>query len=81
MDHRNQALSSSPSNFLPHLDIGDFATPQDSIMIQETFDSNEIDSLQIHDFAFILRSDGQSRTYAIIADRQADNTIRSWYPG
>ena len=91
VDHHNQTLTSSPicssskkrmftngisnGTFLPHLDIGDVATHQDSITIQEKSDLNEVDSLQIHDFAFILRSDGQSWTYAIIANRQADSIL------
>ena len=72
----NQTLSTSTTangTYLHHLDIGDVATPQD--MLQEEPKASDIDSLQIHDFAFILRSDGYSWTYAIIADRQDDGIL------
>lgn len=65
------ASNSRASTYLPHLDLGDAGSPQD--MIPDSFESS-IDSLQIHDFAFILRSDNQW-TYAIIAERPKD-TIR-----
>mmetsp|Transcript_32726 Transcript_32726/g.60340 ORF Transcript_32726/g.60340 Transcript_32726/m.60340 type:complete len:281 (-) Transcript_32726:181-1023(-) len=81
---RHQALPSSSKNckmvsgakkiisnrtYLRHLDIGDVVKRVD--MVREGSDQLEIGSLQIHDFAFILRSDGQW-TYAIIADRNED---------
>jgi len=34
-----------------------------------------MDLLQLHDFAFVLRSDGISWTYAIVADRQPDSIL------
>ena len=70
----NNKLSSASSagngTYLHHLDIGDIASLQD--MILEEYDPVKIDTLTIHDFAFILRSDCQW-TYAIIADRQDDS--------
>lgn len=54
--------------YLHHLDIGDIGTPQDMLQEKES-DMDKIDALQVHDFAFVLRSDGQW-TYAIIADKQ-----------
>jgi len=71
-DHKrllSASASSSASNgtYLHHLDIGDTAnTPQE--MIQASPKLAEIERLQIHDFAFIRRSNGMW-TYAIIANQ------------
>jgi hypothetical protein len=58
--------NTSCDTYLRHLDLGDAATPQD---MQEHIDCTKIESLQMHNFAFILRSDGEW-TYSIIAHRQ-----------
>lgn len=60
--------SCSNDTYLPHLELGDTGTPQD--MLQE-FDPVKFSSLQEHDFAFVLRSDGKW-TYAIISDRRME---------
>lgn len=76
--NNNKISTGSRSNatFLPHLDIGDVVNPQDNSMIREKYPSlNDIDSLKLHDFAFILRSDGLSWTYCIIANRTADSIL------
>mmetsp|Transcript_26317 Transcript_26317/g.56766 ORF Transcript_26317/g.56766 Transcript_26317/m.56766 type:complete len:299 (+) Transcript_26317:68-964(+) len=72
----NDSATSEHSTYIPRLDLGGAGTAQDMI-IMESCDSialRMINSLRIHDFAFILRSDGRW-TYAIIADKQND-TIR-----
>lgn len=65
-----------PSNetFLPHLDIGSVGTDQDMLPL-EASDLTKVGSLEVHDFAFILRSDGRSWTYAIVAGRDQDNIL------
>ena len=72
------SISSATSNqtYLPHLDLGAVGTSQDMIIDSDSqpIALEEMNSLRIHDFAFILRSDGRW-TYAIIAERQ-ENTIR-----
>ena len=69
------STSSSNHTYLPHLDLGNVGTSQDMIIeSSRSIALEKMNSLQIHDFTFVLRSDGQW-TYAIIADRQ-DNTIR-----
>lgn len=55
--------------YLPHLDLGDPGKSHD--MLTRKASSKKIDSLQLHDFAFIYRSNG-SWTYAIIADKHDD---------
>lgn len=68
----SSSTGSSINTYLPHLDLGEVGSPQD--MTAGNSDPEKIGSLQMHDFAFILRSDNQW-TYAIIADKQED-TIR-----
>eukprot|EP00581_Thalassiosira_minuscula_P002027 CAMPEP_0183736610 /NCGR_PEP_ID=MMETSP0737-20130205/49726_1 /TAXON_ID=385413 /ORGANISM="Thalassiosira miniscula, Strain CCMP1093" /LENGTH=299 /DNA_ID=CAMNT_0025970659 /DNA_START=108 /DNA_END=1007 /DNA_ORIENTATION=+ len=69
--NRENAEKVNNGTFLPHLDIGDVGAFQD--MVQES-SSSEIDDLRKHEFAFILRSNGQW-TYAIVADRQDDSML------
>mmetsp|Transcript_35937 Transcript_35937/g.63047 ORF Transcript_35937/g.63047 Transcript_35937/m.63047 type:complete len:411 (+) Transcript_35937:43-1275(+) len=75
-NHTSSSSASSDHTYLPHLDLGDVGTSQDMIIesSSRSIALEKLNSLKIHDFTFILRSDGQW-TYAIIADRQ-DNTIR-----
>lgn len=76
-------LSGVNETYLPHLDLGDVGSPSDMMIHHPDLSSSTtssdakqtpktttmtIDSLKVHDFAFILRSDGQW-TYAIIANR------------
>lgn len=56
-----------PSDFLPHLQLGDAGDGND--MMREDFDA--VDSLRVHQFAFVLRSNG-TYTYAIVSDRKED---------
>ena len=56
-----------PSDCLPHLDLGDAGGRND--MMREDFDA--ANSLRIHQFAFVLRSNG-TYTYAIVSDRSED---------
>jgi len=69
----NDSATSEHRTYIPRLDLGGAGTAQDMI-IMESSDSialRMINSLRIHDFVFILRSDGRW-TYAIIADKQKD---------
>jgi len=61
------------STFLPHLDLGDVGTSRDMIQFEygPSIASKIMNSLRVHDFAFIQRSDGRW-TYAIIADKEED---------
>jgi hypothetical protein len=55
--------------FLPHLQIGDNGTSRDMIMVSNrAINFKMANSLQTHDFAFVLRSNGEW-TYAIVAHR------------
>lgn len=68
--------------YLRHLDLGDVGSPEDMLHDTPSNSTNgethhlpdEINSLRVHDFVFIQRSDGRW-TYAIIAERKED-TIR-----
>ena len=60
------------STCLGHLDLGDTGKSQDMLKCYPLHTWEMIYSLQKHDFAFILRSNG-SWTYAIIADRQEES--------
>jgi len=76
----NDTGATNNMTHLPHLDLGDIGSLRDMLLQEKKTQPlsnppSNIDSLQIHDFAFILRSDGHSWTYAIIADRQED-TLR-----
>jgi len=66
--------TSNTNTYLHHLTIGDAPLPQDMTIHQHSDPTihQKISELQTHDFAFVLRSDRQSWTYAIIADRQVD---------
>lgn len=71
----NDSATSEHSTYIPRLDLGGAGTAQDMIIMESSCDSialRMINSLQIHDFVFILRSDGRW-TYAIIADKQNDS--------
>jgi hypothetical protein len=64
------ASASARGTNLPHLQLGDTGTLAD--MRPAEVNISEIDRLQVHDYAFILRSRDKSWTYAIIADRSTD---------
>ena len=68
-----QEQGSLPANgtYLAHLNVGDVGCHRD---MMEDADEDEIDSLQVHDFAFIKRSD-QRRTYALVALRPPDRIL------
>ena len=68
---KRKSSSARCDTCLPHLDLGDAASPQD---IHSRTSDVIISSLQKHDFAFILRSD-KRWTYAIVADRQVDRIV------
>jgi hypothetical protein len=67
------ASASAHGTNLPHLQLGDTGTLAD--MRPAEANLSEIDRLQVHDYAFILRSRDKSWTYAIIADRSTDRII------
>mmetsp|Transcript_40554 Transcript_40554/g.84860 ORF Transcript_40554/g.84860 Transcript_40554/m.84860 type:complete len:781 (+) Transcript_40554:105-2447(+) len=73
---KNTALDSKNCTYLPRLDLGDTGTTRDMMMSESSKRTalEKLNSLKIHDFAFILRSDGQW-TYAIIADKQDDRIL------
>mmetsp|Transcript_29142 Transcript_29142/g.60743 ORF Transcript_29142/g.60743 Transcript_29142/m.60743 type:complete len:223 (-) Transcript_29142:123-791(-) len=70
------------STCLHHLDLGDVGTSRDMLIVNTTNDDNTnaanananrlVSSLQKHDFAFVLRTDG-SWTYAILAERREES--------
>mmetsp|Transcript_6253 Transcript_6253/g.10323 ORF Transcript_6253/g.10323 Transcript_6253/m.10323 type:complete len:211 (-) Transcript_6253:1179-1811(-) len=69
--------NSSSSTYLHHLDLGDVGTSRDMLECNPSCPSctwETISSLQKHDFAFILRSDGRW-TYAILADKQEKSML------
>ena len=59
------------STSLPRLKLGDRGSPRD--MFQDD-DEEKIESLRLHDFVFLHRTDG-SWTYAIVADRRPDSIL------
>ena len=61
--------SNANGTYLNHFDIGDVGFPRD--MAPQAPDASQVESLQTHDFAFVLRRNGQW-TYAILAGRQED---------
>ena len=67
------ASASAHGTDLPHLQLGDTGTLAD--MRPAEFNICEIDRLQVHDYAFVLRSRDKSWTYAIIADRSTDRIL------
>ena len=69
---KKQNPSVKNSTYLSHLELGDTATSKDMMAPQPH--SSQIDTLRVHDFVFILRSDKQW-TYAIVADRK-ENLIQ-----
>lgn len=73
----NDSFSNIPSHdtYLHHLSIGDVGAPSDMCSTQEEANFSEIDRLQVHDFAFVLRSADKTWTYAIIADRDEDSIL------
>mmetsp|Transcript_5666 Transcript_5666/g.12345 ORF Transcript_5666/g.12345 Transcript_5666/m.12345 type:complete len:226 (-) Transcript_5666:116-793(-) len=58
------------STCLGHLDLGDVGTSRDMLECDPNRTWEAILSLQKHDFAFVLRSDGRW-TYAILAEKRA----------
>ncbi|KAL3809857.1 hypothetical protein ACHAXA_000226 [Cyclostephanos tholiformis] len=62
------------STTLPHLKLGDRGSPQDILDNEKIEFTKVMDSLRLHDFVFILRSD-RSWTYAIVADRRPDSIL------
>ena len=78
-EHTTQGVCTSPRSstsidtYLHHLNIGDVASSQDMIH-GACYTSSDYSSLHVHDFAFILRSNG-SYTYAIIAGRSDDSIV------
>ena len=69
---RTRAWSAPPPKNKTHvrtLDLGDIGTTQHMLPADSNHSLETIDSLQTHDFAFVLRSDGRW-TYAILADRR-----------
>jgi hypothetical protein len=65
------------STALRHLTLGDKGSPSD-MMFRDDDDgieyAKDMESLRLHDFVFLLRTDG-SWTYAIIADRSPDSIL------
>ncbi len=72
---KNQSFASASAHGtdLPHLQLGDTGTL--AAMRPAEVNLSEIDRLQVHDYAFILRSRDKSWTYAIIADRSTDRIL------
>ena len=70
--HQHSTLSFD--TYLHHLNIGDVASSQDMRIHKTYYKSSDYSSLHVHDFAFILRSNG-SYTYAIIAGRSDDSIV------
>lgn len=65
--------STCGSTFLPHLGLGDIGTSQDmTVESNRSIQLEKMHSLRVHDFVFVLRSNTQLWTYAIISDRQKD---------
>jgi len=86
-EHNSRSSSSSKnatnvgdhrSTFLPHLDLGDVGATRDmnafEAILSIPIALERMNCLRVHDFVFLLRSDGRW-TYAIIADKQ-DDAIR-----
>jgi hypothetical protein len=82
---RNSSSSSTVSSvtnssyindtFLPHLHIGDNGASRDMITVSNrAINFKMANSLQTHDFAFVLRSNGEW-TYAIVAHRGLVDTL------
>ena len=71
--NRNDISNFDRSTFLPHLDLGDAGTTRDMILFEHSpsIALKIMNSLRVHDFAFIQRSSGQW-TYAIIAEKRED---------
>mmetsp|Transcript_13333 Transcript_13333/g.25467 ORF Transcript_13333/g.25467 Transcript_13333/m.25467 type:complete len:212 (+) Transcript_13333:189-824(+) len=67
-------INSRNSTYLHHLDLGDVGTSRDMFECNPSCAWETTSSLQKHDFAFILRTDGRW-TYAILADKQEKNML------
>ena len=65
-------LPDANGTYLHHLDIGDVGSPRD--MAPRAPDASQVESLQTHDFAFVLRRNGQW-TYAILAGRREGGAL------
>ena len=72
-NNQSFASASAHGTDLPHLQLGDPGTLAD--MRPAEVNLSEIDRLQVHDNAFILRSRDKSWTYAIITDRSTDRIL------
>ena len=70
-NHRQPPLPSANGTYLHHLCIGDVGSVQD---MRLKSDPVRVSLLQIHNFAFVRRSDGQW-TYAILAYREGDAAL------
>jgi hypothetical protein len=71
----NQSFASASAHGtdLPHLQLGDTGTLSDMRPAEDNL--SNIDRLQVHDYAFVIRSRDKSWTYAIIADRSTDRIL------
>ena len=67
------ASASAHGTDFPHPQLGDTGTLAD--MRPAETNLSEIDRLQVHDCAFVLRSRDKSWTYATIADRSTDRIL------
>ena len=66
---RSSTQSHQPPMNLPGFHLGDVASPSDMIIIEDKETAlKNINTLKVHDFAFVLRSDGLSWTYATVAN-------------
>ena len=67
--HNSQQTPSNPKNCLPGFNLGDTAGPNDMVYQRDKDVAlASIKTLKVHDFAFILRSDGLTWTYAVFAN-------------
>jgi hypothetical protein len=67
------ASASAHGTDIPHLQLGEAGAHTD--MRPAEVNLSDIDRLQLHDYAFVLRSREKSWTYAIIADRSTDHIL------
>ena len=67
--NNSQQLPSNSKNCLPGFNLGDTAGPTDMVYQRDKDVAlASIKTLKVHDFAFILRSDGLTWTYAVFAN-------------
>ena len=66
---RSSTQSQQPPINLPGFHLGDVASPSDMVIEGDSKKAlKNIKTLKVHDFAFVLRSDGISWTYAAVAN-------------